>query len=400
MRLAADKTLKKSAPWRESLSSPARNALGLKDIHELSERRTDLVVVGGGVAGLSAAMAAAQSGAKVLLLESARTLGEGATGCNAGILSAGVNMPITALTSNPSALALWGETVEQMKELLAQAQARETFLDAAKTGALVLATSKTAAKRLEKEQRARRARNWEAYLCTKDDLSRLTAGHLHVESVECALWLPEEGRVQPLSLLAHLAGQARRAGAQLYGGAKVVSWQEGGRGSAGAGVNGWHLVLEDGSSISTRALVLATGPLEKPTSRIYALSFPINLPESFPLFWDAAPYVYYDYRYGNGRLVISGGRYGQAGSSAADAQFHAKMAAAAISWLPALKSIEPSHAWAVDLHVSADMLPQLTPLGKQGAGYHVDKLGALGVLPGMVLGQKAGYQLVASINGG
>jgi hypothetical protein len=48
----------------------------------------------------------------------------------------------------------------------------------------------------------------------------------------------------------------------------------------------------------------------------------------------------------------------------------------------------------VDLECSADLLPHLRPLTKSAPGVAIEGLGALGVLPGMVLGQRAGNALV------
>src|SRR5262245_29883402 len=86
------------APWQEGLSPATVAALELTALRTLpSTGRVDIVVVGGGVAGLSAALAAQEAGARVLLLEADSSLGSGATGRNAGILSAGINMGLAEL---------------------------------------------------------------------------------------------------------------------------------------------------------------------------------------------------------------------------------------------------------------------------------------------------------------
>jgi glycine/D-amino acid oxidase-like deaminating enzyme len=139
--------------------------------------------------------------------------------------------------------------------------------------------------------------------------------------------------------------------------------------------------------------VEATGPTTAPNARIYAMAFPAALPDDFPLFWDAAPYTYCDFRPGNGRLGISGGRYGRAGARERDAQYHARLAAAARRWLPELAAVTPSHAWAVDLAVEPDMAPQARDLASRAPGMAVEGLGALGVLPGMLLGRRAGAEI-------
>src|SRR5262249_57745740 len=114
-----------------------------------------------------------------------------------------------------------------------------------------------------------------------------------------------------------------------------------------------------------------------------------DLPDDFPLFWDAAPYTYGDFRPGDGRLVTSGGRYGRAGGSPRDANYHRRLAEAARRWLPELAEQQPTHAWAVDLAVAADMVPAVRTLEARAPGCVIEGLGALGVLPGIVLSRQA-----------
>ena len=52
----------------------------------------DLIIVGGGFTGCSAALEAAQQGAKVVLLESER-IGFGGSGRNVGLVNAGLWLP-------------------------------------------------------------------------------------------------------------------------------------------------------------------------------------------------------------------------------------------------------------------------------------------------------------------
>jgi glycine/D-amino acid oxidase-like deaminating enzyme len=220
-----------------------------------------------------------------------------------------------------------------------------------------------------------------------------TGGRLNTSSLVAALWLPDEGRVQPLMLLAHYAEKARRAGATLAGNARVLAYEPQGSGRK----RSWRLLVDGGTVIVTRGLVVATGPTHEPTARIFALAFDAHLPASFPLYWDAAPYTYCDYRPGDGYLVTSGGRYGRAGGSARDGVYYKRLAEAARHWLPELAHAEPTHAWAVDLAVSADMVPHIRALGDLAPGFAVEGLGALGVLPGIVLGEQAAERVIRAL---
>jgi len=60
-------------------------------------------------------------------------------------------------------------------------------------------------------------------------------------------------------------------------------------------------------TICARGLIRAVGPTIEANARIYALAFANDLPETFPLFWDASPYMYADYRPGNGTASPSVG---------------------------------------------------------------------------------------------
>ena len=159
----------------------------------------------------------------------------------------------------------------------------------------------------------------------------------------------------------------------------------------------WQLTLAHGGEIEARGLISAVGPTARPNARIFALAFAADLPGNFPLFWDASPYTYADFRPGNGRLTVSGGRYGRAGVTRRDAAYYKGLADKARHWLPELVGKEPEFTWAVDLEVAADMVPALRVLGGKAPGVAIEGLGALGVLPGIVLGRQAGRSVVNRI---
>jgi glycine/D-amino acid oxidase-like deaminating enzyme len=381
------------APWAEEIGAEARAELDLPGVEALPASEVDVAVIGAGVAGLSAALAAAQAGASVVVLEGAQTIGRGATGRNAGILSAGINMGLADAPPGEDGADMWPATTCELLALADEASKPGAMLSASLTGALSLAESPTAARGLAREARARVALGLRADLWTPAQVAEATAGRLNVTGVAAALWLPDEGRIQPLTLLAHLARQARAAGVAFVGGAVVRAHESRRRG----GVTQWKLTIGERASIIARRVIVAVGPTAQPTARLYALALPAELPASFPLFWDAAPYTYMDFRPGVGYLTASGGRYAPPGGSARDRVYHQRLANAARRWLPELRGREPSHAWAVDLAVSHDMIPRLSPLGADASGVAIEGLGALGVLPGIVLGKRAGDAMAHSV---
>lgn len=370
-------------PWWNDLAPSISNVLSLADNPPIPLPLCDVLVIGGGVAGLSAALSARSRGAEVVILEKEAWLGYGATGRNAGILSAGINMSLSDLSPESPGYALWSETTQTLLSLVATSAQPDSLLCARLTGAICLAESKNAAHLLAREALARTAAGLHADLWTPEQVTSFTEGRLNVSSVRSALWLPDEGRMQPLTLLAHLAQQARRSGVMIMGKTHVTDYSEDPQ-------HCWQITLADGRTLKTHALIDAVGPTSHPNARLYALTFTANLPHHFPLFWDASPYTYADFRPGNGRLGVSGGRYGKAGVTQHDTRYHHHLAAAARHWLPELTDAQPSATWAVDLHVAPDMIPTLRNLGTLAPGIAIQGLGALGVLPGMVLGQRAG----------
>jgi glycine/D-amino acid oxidase-like deaminating enzyme len=401
-------------PWWLDLDKAARMALSIPTLEsdgtlcqEILACTFDVIVIGAGVAGLSATLEAAKLGLKVLCLEAGPVIGLGATGRNAGILCAGINMPIAQAPQDNEAGQLWRQTAITLAEMQAKSQETGSLVRVTQRGGLGLATSKTAVTRLIHEAKARTEAGLKAHMISTADAKKMSGGRLNLKGVQAAICYPDEGSIHPLTLLAQLACDARLAGAKFIGGATVLDAKEtsplqagrrtgssaGSRAGSPMGNNpGWQLKLAGGLVQQAPFVIKAVGPTAAPTARIYALSFKIDLPSDFPLFWDAAPYVYYDFRAGDGRLTASGGRYAKVGGGR-DAHYHKNMADATRHWMPELARHEPSHTWAVDIEVAHDLVPHLTPLGKQGRGFAIDGLGALGVLPGIVLGRQAAQRL-------
>jgi glycine/D-amino acid oxidase-like deaminating enzyme len=389
--------IRPSVPWWETADSALVSQLELErvpqdDNHQLEG---DVVVIGAGIAGLSAASSAAAQGARVILLEKTPMIGLGASGQNAGIVCVGCNMPLANIQPGSPAAALWEETTVLAEELFKEAKMPGALMKARKTGSLFLAKSRTAAKRLRGEVKLRNRAGLAAEIISAQEAKQLSHGWLNVAGVHAAQLLPDEGRAHPLSLLATLAKRARMAGAKLYGCADVVAEDEVSRTSVRQ--DRWQITLKGGMRVKARALIRCTGPIVEANARIFALSFARQMPDDFPVFQDAAPFTYYDYRIGDGFVTVSGGRYARAGGGPSDERYWQNMESAAKSWLPQFKADRPAYRWAVDLNVTADMIPELKPLSKSAPAVAVVGLGALGVLPGIALGRRAGKQMVASL---
>jgi glycine/D-amino acid oxidase-like deaminating enzyme len=382
------------APWIDDLDQNVRDALRLPGRPVEAIPPYDIVVVGAGVAGLNAALGARSAGARVLVLEAAPSIGTGATGRNAGILSAGINMGLADLPPGSLEYEMWPATTKELLALAREAERPGTLLKARLTGSFSLAETRAAARYLVREAEARIRAGLHAQIWSAETVSQATDGRLDTSTVLEALWLPDEGRIQPLTLLAYLAECARRAGISLVGSSPVVRWEAA---SSRAKKAGWTLYLADGATMKASGLVVAAGPTVEPTGRLYALSFVADLPETFPLFWDSAPYTYCDFRAGQGRLTVSGGRYGRPGALHRDYIYHGRLAEAARHWLPELRTEHPVYTWAVDIAVSSGMVPEARRIDGLAPGLTIVGLGALGVLPGSILGRRAGERLAQEI---
>ena len=389
--------LQRLIPWWQDIEPAVYAELSLPTLKEAAMSPVDVVIIGGGVAGLSVALAIKERDEtlRVLVLEQAEMLGYGATGRNAGIFTPGMNMAMADIEPGSPALDFYPATTAIFHRLIDEAQKSDTLLAARKTGAINMATSKRAAHKLERETRLRLESNLRAELWTPAQVNEATHGRLDTKSVVCAMWLPDEGRIQPLTLLAYMARQARETyHVQIAGSARVASYEAVKRQSQGSV---WQVTLVDGTIVQARALVQCVGPTVEANARIYALAFQADFPDDFPLFWDASPYTYADYRPGNGRLGVSGGRYGKAGVTNNDTSYYRRLADATRRWVPELRGTNPTHRWAVDLYVTADLVPAVRRLEEGVPGVAIEGLGAHGVLPSMVLAQQAADYLVGEL---
>ena len=112
--------LQQSIPWWSDLDTATYAELQLPAVREVLQQPIDVVVIGGGVAGLSAALAISQrdSSLRVLVLEKEAMLGFGATGRNAGIFTPGVNMAFSELEPDNPARSFYPETTAIFHRLI------------------------------------------------------------------------------------------------------------------------------------------------------------------------------------------------------------------------------------------------------------------------------------------
>jgi glycine oxidase len=100
-----------TAVWRDRLTTAERAQLG-RGAGDISQRRPDVLVVGGGIAGVATAAACHAAGLGSVLLIEAGRLGSGATGGAAGLLTPEIHEwsdPEPFVELARTSLELWGE---------------------------------------------------------------------------------------------------------------------------------------------------------------------------------------------------------------------------------------------------------------------------------------------------
>jgi glycine/D-amino acid oxidase-like deaminating enzyme len=197
----------------------------------------DLLIIGGGIIGCSAAALAAERGASVLLLE-ATDIGAGASGRNSGV----VQHPF-----DPVLAPLHHGTLQIYRELADGAEGFDFPADPA--GLLLLtddpATAHARIAELHAGEPALAAEFLDAEALSL--LEPVLAGGL------CAIRLATGYPIPPEAATQAMAGRARRAGAELRTGTAVTAVTDGPR-----------VTLDDGTRLEAGAVLVAAGPWSAP----------------------------------------------------------------------------------------------------------------------------------------
>jgi glycine/D-amino acid oxidase-like deaminating enzyme len=218
--------------------------------------RVDVVVVGGGLAGCTAAYVFAQAGVRVALVEAGR-LASGATAAGPGVLDAGAGSRFVALRDGHGLRAarhMWDESRRASLELLALARRLRIRCGLARLDVAEIAVGATEATDLERERRALEAAGFDAVWLT-GARARAATG-LDAAAV---LKRADAGWADPVRLAIGLARHAERRGAGVFE-STLVRRIEPARTAV-------RVVAEHGE-LTAEAVVVATG---RPEPRLAAL---------------------------------------------------------------------------------------------------------------------------------
>ena len=220
----------------------------------LGSIKVDAAIIGGGYAGLSAALHLAEAGANVALLEAVE-IGFGGAGRNVGLVNAGMWVM-------PDVVAdmLGGDDGERLLQLLGDApnlvfdliDRHRIACELERAGTLHCAVGLKGLKELEA-----RAAQWSRRGAPVEVLNaRDTEAKVGSQAYAGSLWDRRAGTIQPLAYARGLAGAALNAGAKIFTRSAVTS--------AGRIDGKWKLQTAAGHVIADRVIVAtdayATGP--------------------------------------------------------------------------------------------------------------------------------------------
>jgi L-2-hydroxyglutarate oxidase LhgO len=220
----------------------------------------DVVVVGGGVVGLASALALAERGASVCVLEREARVGHGTSTRNSGVIHAGLYYPAGSLKA---ALCIEGRD-----RLYAFCAAHD--VPSVRCGKLVVATSDEELDELE--QLHRRAQE-NGVAATLVEPAFIRQREPHALTAIAALWSPDSGVVQAEALVRTLARLCRDHDVAVLVGSPLVD--------ASSAADIIELVTPH-ETIAARTVVNAAGLYADVTSHSRFTPVAANTPSSSP----------------------------------------------------------------------------------------------------------------------
>ena len=327
-------------------------------------RQADVVIIGGGVAGLSTAYYLARGGADVLVLDRDEAAMAAST-ANAGSLHVqlqsadfGYDTPPDggpggpALALGPRGIALWKEiAVEAGDDLGIRTE-----------GGLMLAEDEAGLDWLRRKADLERSWGIESYILGSNDV-RAMAPALS-QQIAGAAFAPAEGYGDPLRSLKALLRLARAQGARVLRGVEATAIERTG--------SGWTVMTNKGL-VTAGKVVNATGPWAARTARLVGLTLPVTGTVQQVMVTDPAPVLTRHLvsmanrhltvkQQANGAFLIGGGWYGAAdaatGRSTNQRQAIEGNLWAAVRAVPALAALSVVRAW-TGVNPSVDRAPIL-----------------------------------------
>ncbi|WMS42923.1 FAD-dependent oxidoreductase [Acuticoccus sp. MNP-M23] len=247
-------------------SSPAARPAVEPDV-PLEVHTADLVVIGAGVTGMSAALFAARTGARVLVLDRGRINGE-ASGGNAGSLHlqllswdfgakalAGGSPALLTLPLQKESIALWGELEDQLG----------ADFEMRVTGGLMVAEDETQMAFLRDKAAAEGRHGIHTEVVGRDEIRTLVPAIS--ERMVAGAWCPGEGKINPLAATAALARAAKAAGVTVEELTPVTALNADGE---------FYRVATPRGTIEARRVLVAAGGWSAHITRLLGVDVPVR----------------------------------------------------------------------------------------------------------------------------
>lgn len=325
----------------------------------------DVVIIGGGITGLSAALHAARTGLRVALVE-ARQIGWGASGRNGGQVNPGLKHEPARIEADfgqerAARMIALGATAPE--RLFALVREHAITCEAAQTGTIRAAFTSSSARFIDEATAELARRGWPVRLLDAPAMAEATGSERYV-----AGGLNRSGgSVNPLAYARGLARVAERFGARIHTGTPVAALTRTGA--------GWKVAAPGGAILAPRVIVATNGytddlwpGLRQTVVPVYSgiiASKPLA-PRDLARILPARPVLYEHetltvyYRIDEAGRLLIGGRSLQ---QPLDGPRHfPDLRAYSQRLWPFLPKIEWSHGWNGQVAITTDHYPNLTEL--------------------------------------
>ena len=344
----------------------------------------DVVVVGAGFTGLSAALHLAEAGASVVVLEAAE-IGFGASGRNVGLVNAGLWVMPDQVPAR--LLATLGDAPSLVYELI---ERHGIDCEAMRHGTLHCAAGPSGLAALRE-----RAAQWQRLGAPVHLLDAAqTAARLGTSAYAGSLLDLRAGTIQPLAYVRGLAHAAARAGARVHGASPVVGVDDLG--------SRWRVRTRDGGEVDAAWIVVATnaaavpgGPWAELMSELVRMPYfnmaTAPLPDALARTilpnregaWDTRA-ILSSFRLDRANRLVFGSIGALRGSGRA---IHRNWGRRALAKLfPQLGDVDFEHEWYGWIGTTADALPRFHQLARHVVSF--SGYNGRGIGPGTVFGRE------------